>query len=202
LQRFVTRYPGNPQSEDYLTKLLQRQQWITQGTLTPFEEEPDDEAVEPPRTETDVAWLNFAESVRAWAVPIATSAAIDSDRVLPLPNALQQAVTQQRWDADVLAPFDDTAKQEFPLETRVWRYLQAVQTNANAHELEHARQAVQAWLDTEKMNTPNDDKSWLPYLKQYWDKLQPTAPDVLTVGAAWLQDLLDRYRPLPAPVMV
>ena len=206
LKNFVKNHPGNTKSEGYLRDLLQRQQRGTQGVLHQlFEYESDDQSVEPPHPETDAAWLSFAESVRTCVAPTTAPMTFASaeglGRVLPLPQALQQAIEQQQWDAEVLAPFDNTALLEFPLETSLWRYLLALQTGASTHDREIARQAVQAGLEIEKTNTPNDDRFWLPYLNQHSTALLQATPDAVAVGATWLQDLLSRYRPLPAPVM-
>lgn len=206
LQRFVTRYPGNVRAENYLLELLQRQQQSEQGRYRSFE---DDETVKTTNTpvipEVDPAWLAFAELIRTWAAEPQASHSESSglpERMLPLPQALQQAMTQQQWDADVLAHYDSAAQREFPLETRLWRYLQAQQAASSASERERAKQAVQAWIDAEVLNPTQDSPSWLPYLRQHWAALQPTADNVLANGAAWLKDLLDRYQPLPAPLLM
>lgn len=208
LQRFVTRYPNNHNAEDYLRKLLQRQQKSAQGRLTPFEDDAAPTHSAPSSTETDPAWLAFAESIHTWVAastapqPQPSAPADLSDRVLPLPLALRQAVAQQQWTADVLADFDGAAQQEFPLETRLWRYLQALQTQRSLAEREQAQQTVQAWMDTEAMNPTYDSDSWLPYLRQQWSAVQGPPETALAAGADLLQALLDRYQPLPAPLLM
>ncbi|MGB5011068.1 MAG: hypothetical protein WBO88_12425, partial [Candidatus Dechloromonas phosphoritropha] len=161
--------------------------------------------------ESDPAWRAFAESIRSWVAAStsgdATAPSIEDvnlvDRVLPLPSALRQAVTRQQWDADVLDRYDPAARQEFPLETRLWRYLQTLQSSsAGAGERDQARQAVQAWLDVETRSPAHDSPSWLPYLKQHWEALNARTDSALATGTEWLKDLLDRYQPLPAPLLV
>lgn len=208
LQHFVTHHPNNRNAEDYLRDLRQRQQKSIQGRLTPFDDDATPTHSAPSSTETDPAWLAFAESIRTWVAASTApqsqpSAPADlSDRVLPLPLALRQAVTQQQWTADVLADFDGSAQQEFPLETRLWRYLQALQTQRGLAEREQAKQAVQDWMDTEAMNPTYDSDSWLPYLRQQWSAVQGPPETALAAGADLLQELLDRYQPLPAPLLM
>lgn len=205
LQRFVERHPGNVIAEGYLPKLLLRQQRVGQVQFRPMDDDedaafaPSSAAIKP---ETDPAWSAFAESILLWvAAPQAATADLP-DRVLPLPQALQRAVAQHRWDADVLGRYDSATQQEFPLETRLWRYLQTMQSQASASEREHAKQAVQHWLDAQARDTlQSDDPSWLPYLRQHWGALEQGDADALASGAAWLKDLLDRYQPLPAPLL-
>ncbi|SMF95531.1 hypothetical protein SAMN02949497_2896 [Methylomagnum ishizawai] len=206
LQRFVDRYPGNLNAEGYLGDLLRRQQWAAQGQLTPLE---DKEAPTRPDTappETDAAWLTFAESIEAMLAVTATGDALahggdGDDRVLPLPQALRRAVARGLWDADVLDRYGAADQREFPLETRLWRYLQTLASGGASSERERAKQAVQAWLETEARSPTQDSPSWLPYLAQRWESLNTPADTALAVGADWLKDLLDRYQPLPAPLL-
>lgn len=209
LRRFVNRYSGDLKAEDYLRKLLQRQQGLSQGQRRNFEEDESTDTTDTPsRPETDPAWAAFAESTRTWVAAAAapeapnTTPAGLTDRMLPLPQALQQAVAQQQWHADVLSQYDSAALQEFPLETRLWHYLQTFKTCADISTREPAKQAVAQWLDAEARAPTQDSKSWLPYLQQQWAALLPATEDALASGAVWLNDLLDRYRPLPAPLLV
>lgn len=210
LQRFVSRNKGQVNAEGYLRVLQQRQQLAAQGKLSAFEddEEPTSTNTAPP--ETDSAWRAFAESVHAW-VALSTSGdspaaysedAASVDRVLPLPQALRQAVARRQWDADVLDLYDAATRQEFPLETRLWRYLQTLQsTSSSVSERDHAKQAVQAWLETETRAPTQDNPAWLSYLNKHWAALNAAPTDAaLATGSEWLKDLLDRYQPLPAPL--
>lgn len=204
LQRFVNRYPGNPPAEDYLGKLLRRQHAMGQP-LAHEEYEEGANVVTSAQPETDPAWRAFADSVRSWTVsPDAAylaAASADADRVLPLPRALRLAVTLSQWDADVLDHYDAATQQEFPLETRLWRYLQTVQSGSSGEaERERARQTVQAWLDAETRDPSQDNPSWLQYLHKHWDAMNASTAATVTDGAEWLKDLLDRYQPLPAPL--
>ncbi len=198
LQRFVTRYPGNLIAEGYLRKLSQRQQLAAQGRLADSADDAEPAATEEPvRPETDPAWRAFAETLRIGER--ANSAT--SERVLPLPQALRRAVAQGQWDADVVERYDAAVLQEFPLETRLWRYLQTLQsTAAGESERAHASQAVQTWLETETRATTEDHASWPTYLNRRWAALNASADNTLSTGAEWLTDLLDRYQPLPAPL--
>lgn len=204
LQRFVNRYPGNPTAEDYLGTLLRRQQALAQP-LAHEEDKEDANVVTSAQPETDPAWRAFADSVRSWTVsPDAAylaAASADADRVLPLPRALRQAVTLSQWDADVLDHYDAATQQEFPLETRLWRYLQTVQSGSSGEaERTRTRQAVQAWLEAEMRNPSQGNPSWLQYLHKHWDAMNASTAVTVTDGAEWLKNLLDRYQPLPAPL--
>jgi hypothetical protein len=210
LQRFVTRYPGRHlQTEDYLSKLLQRQQLMAQGQLSAFEDNEEPAGTNTVRPETDSAWRAFAESVNAWVAAAATEASVGPrteeerllDRVLPLPQALRQAVAKRQWDTDVLDLYDAATRQEFPLETRLWRYLQVLQaTSSSVSERDHARRAVEAWLEAETRAPTQENPAWLTYLNKHWEALNAPTDIALANGSEWLKDLLDRYQPLPAPL--
>jgi cytochrome c-type biogenesis protein CcmH/NrfG len=203
LQGFVTRYPGNLNAEGYLRNLLRRQQMTGERFSQEENEEAAGAAVAAP-PETDPAWRAFADSLRSRAISSDTIdssvSSSDVDRVLPLPQALRQAVVLSRWDADVLERYDAATQQEFPLETRLWRYLQTLHSEStSASERTRARHAVQTWLDGEQRALSQDAPSWLPYLHQHWQALSG-ATATPSAGAEWLTELLDRYQPLPAPL--
>lgn len=203
LQRFVTRYPGDLKGEGYLRTLLQRQQLAAQGQPPAFGDDAEPANAEPVRPETDPAWRAFAETIRAWSSTGETTDSAASERVLPLPQALRKAVAQGRWDTDVVERYEPAVQHEFPLETRLWRYLQTLQsTSASGSECDRARQALQAWLEAETRELEQDDSSWAIYLNKQWDALNAPADAALAAGAEWLKDLLDRYQPLPAPLFV
>jgi len=126
------------------------------------------------------------------------------ERVLPLPQALRQAVAQGLWEEDVLDRYEADAQQEFPLETRLWHYLKTLRTDSPSSERDRARQAVQACLDAETQaleQNKQGNESWLNYRNKHWEALNASADTALATGAEWLKDLLDRYRPLPAPLL-
>lgn len=210
LQHFVTRYRGNVKAEGYLHKLLQRQQRAQHDQLDAFKEDEEPVSMEAAPAETDPAWLAFAESLRA--LPSGNTSAASSsgdadsvDRVLPLPQALRQAVVQGLWEEDVLDRYEADTQQEFPLETRLWHYLKTLRTDSPSSERDRARQAVQAWLAAETQALGQDrqgNESWLNYSNKHWEALNASADTALATGAEWLKDLLDRYRPLPAPLFV
>lgn len=197
LQRFVSRYPGDVKAENYLGKLRQRQQLAVQGRLAVLE---DDEAPATPAAapaETDAAWSAFAAAIQSWktAAPLTPD-----DRLLPLPQALNRAVTQGNWQLNVLETYDAATQREFPLETRLWRYLRALRSDAPVAEKERARQTVASWIEGETRAPSQDSPSWLPYLKQRWTLLDAANDTAWASGEEWLQDLLNRYQPLPAPL--
>ncbi|MFA7241986.1 MAG: tetratricopeptide repeat protein [Sulfuricellaceae bacterium] len=201
LQRFVTRYPGQVNAEGYLRTLLQRQQWAAQGRLSTYADDEEPARADRVSPETDPVWRAFAASVRAGADVAAPGAAatLPTDRAPLLPQALQQAVACNQWDADLLERFDEAARREFPLETRLWQYLQTLHASASG-ERERAKQAMQTWLDAETRAAEQDAPSWAVYLNKRWAALNAAADAALAVGAEWLNDLLDRHRPLPAPL--
>lgn len=210
LQHFVTRYRGDVDAEGYLRNLQQRQILVEQGQLAAFKD--DDESatnMETAPAETDPAWLAFAESLRVSPSGNISSAAsvgdADSlDRVQPLPQALRQAVVQELWEEDVLDLYEADTQREFPLETRLWHYLKTLRSDSSGSERDRARQAVQAWLDTETQALGQDkqgNESWVNYRNKHWEALNASADTALATGAEWLKDLLDRYHPLPAPLL-
>jgi cytochrome c-type biogenesis protein CcmH/NrfG len=210
LTRFVARYTGEVKAESYLRDLLKRQELAAQGQQ-PAHEKDKEPKTNTPGLETDPAWRAFAESIGSW---VATLTSGDSpvpnrddqlldDRVLPLPQALRQVVVQRRWDADVLDRYDTAAQREFPMETRLWRYLQTLQsTSSSESDRERAKQSLQAWLEVETQAPSQDSPSWVPYLKNQWEALNLGTDTALSSGTEWLKDLLDRYQPLPAPLFV
>lgn len=193
LQRFVTRYQGKVRVEDYLRSLLNRQSLAAQGRLANLDED-EAPAAPPAPAETDPAWRAFADSLHAAAAP-----ADADERVLPLPQALLLALVHDDWQADALAAFDAAAQREFPLETRLWRYMHTLRGNAQAAEQARAREALQGWLQEETRATSQDD-AWAAYLKQHGQALNAAAESALASGMEWLRDLLDRHHPLPAPL--
>lgn len=208
LQRFVTRNKGQVNAESYLRKLLQRQQSAAQGKLPAIEDDEQAAGTNTAPPETDSAWRAFAESINAWAAlsvsgdspALYSEDAALADRMLPLPQALRQAVARRQWHADVLDLYDAATRQEFPLETRLWRYLQSLQSTSSS-EREHAKQAVQAWLDAEARASAQDNPAWPAYLNKHWEVLNAAPADAaLATGGEWLKDLLDRYQALPAPL--
>lgn len=212
LQHFVTCYRGDVKAESYLHDLLQRQQLAEQGQLAALKDDEEPASMEAAPAETDPAWLAFAESLRSLdaASPSGNTSAASSigdadlvDRVLPLPQALRQAVVQGLWEEDVLDRYEADAQREFPLETRLWHYLQTLHSDSPSSERDRARQAVQAWLDIETQaleQNKQGNESWLNYRNKHWEALSASADTALATGTEWLKNLLDRYQPLPAPL--
>lgn len=201
LQNFVTRYRGNVIAESYLRNLQQRQQSAEQGRPAAWQEVPEAPATEPLPPETDSAWLAFAQSLHAYEMP---AIAAYEERVLPLPQALHRALSQQQWDPDLLDSYDNATQREFPLETRMWRHLLALHAqtsgSGNLSEFNRTQRAVQDWIESEQ-TTAQPDEFWLRYLHQHSDALQSANSEALSAGAVWLEELLSRYRPLPVPLM-
>ena len=211
LQRFVTDYPGNLKAEDYLRRLRQRQQLAARGQQQPHEDDEAPASADTAPSEADPAWRTFAESIRSW-VAVSTAGVepasagedvILVDRVLPLPQALRQAVIHSLWNFDVLDRYDTAARQEFPLEMRLWRYLQTLQpASSSGSERERAKQDLQTWREAETHASTQDSSSWLPFLNKQLNALTAPADAARASGAEWLMNLLDRYQPLPAPLFV
>lgn len=207
LRRFVDRYPGDMKAESYLGDLLRRQPLAAAGQLTSLEDDQSPAHSDTVPPETDAAWRAFAESIRAMLTAATTADTpipggdLD-DRVLPLPQALWLAVAREEWDADVLDRYAAADQREFPLETRLWRYLQTLRPGASSEQdRKRARQAVQTWFDTEASSATESDQAWLDYLDKHWQALKAPTEGTLTDGGEWLKDLLNRYQPLPAPLM-
>ncbi|MBS4050939.1 MAG: tetratricopeptide repeat protein [Methylomonas sp.] len=200
LQHFVQKYPGNLKAEDYLKKLLHRRQRAGQWIDFEDDAEPAPES-RAAVAEHETAWLAFAESIQHWVNAKNTGNGADQalagDRVLPLPQALRHTVVNGLWDDAMLANCDDSAQREFPLEIRLWRYLQTLQADASAARREQAKQALQDWLEAERQSAEKDE-NWRIYLAKRWDAVKT---EDAAAGADWLKDLLDRYQPLPAPLM-
>jgi len=210
LRSFVTRNRGNVNAEGYLRVLLQRQQIVAQGQLAVFKDNDESAAdMKAAPAETDPAWLAFAESLRA--SPSGDTSAASSienadlaGRVLPLPQALRQAVVQGLWEEEVLDRYETDAQQEFPLETRLWQYLKTLHSDSPSSERDRARQAVQTWLNAETQALEQNgqgNESRVNYNNKHWEALNTPADTALATGAEWLKDLLDRYHPLPAPLL-
>ncbi|MEN9986956.1 MAG: hypothetical protein RI925_2458 [Pseudomonadota bacterium] len=193
LQRFVRRYPGNPKAEGYLGDLLRRQARGGEGPLT--EEAP----LTAPSTaaETDPLWLAFAHSMQAAPAPAASS---EAGRLPVLAQALRQAAAAAAWATPLLTRYDAASQRQLPLETALWRYLHALANQADAAILASEQQAVQQQLALEK-NTQHANDTWPLYLAQHWAELCSGGNAALAAGQVFLTELLDRYRPLPAPLL-
>lgn len=191
LQRFVRRYPGNPKAEGYLQDLLRRQarnQSSTRPASVPAH-------AEAPAIEHDPLWRQFAASVQAASAPAAPA-----DSLPLLATALRQAAAAGEWAAPVLGHYDAAAKRELPLETTLWRYLHTLASGADAPTLAHADAEVQTQLAAEK-HLEHANASWPQYLDLRWSQLHASGAAALAAGREFMIELLDRYRPLPAPLL-
>lgn len=206
LQRFTKRYRDKVTAEGYLRDLQRRQLSTSQGQAADRVNTEQPAGTGSIASEADPAWRVFAESIRIWvegseSPTLASDDRTLNDRLLPLPDALRQAVAQGRWDGDVLERYDAAAQQEFPLEIRLWRYLQTLHSDATSEtERDRARQAVEIWLDAEKMAKSDDSPSWMVFLTKSWQSMTGSADAAFSVGTEWLKALLDRYQPLPPPL--
>lgn len=210
LQGFTSRYRGQLKAEDYLRKLQQRQQSRRPSELPELDHTAPSSITADIAAEPDPAWRAFAESLRTWTVGadaavLAQGDAASIDRLLPLPAALRQAAARGQWDADLLGQYDAAVRQEFPLEIRVWRYLQTLHSDrASAADRARARQEVESWMEQERKAPSAASDSWIPFLTQSWASVSASVEAALPVGADWLADwlkaLLDRYQPLPPPL--
>ena len=206
LQQYLKRNPNKQKAKDYLNYFRKRQQHPKQVRQDFSKVEAGDTGSGiADRPETDPAWTAFAESINTWVAATAPSSSITetsfsntpNGRVLPLFQALHDAVTSQHFDDDILDSYDDVAKQEFPLETRLWRYLQSLHQKTDVND---TKKLVDQWLENEKEFLQNEkDTSWLTYLNQRWNNIQ-TSGEINTV-AIWLKELLDRYLRLPAVLL-
>lgn len=192
LQRFVRRYPGNPNAETYLGKLLRRQE-RNQSSARPALASAH---AEPLAIEHDPLWRQFAASVQAASAPAAPA-----DSLPLLASALRQAAAAGEWAAPVLGHYDAAAKRELPLETTLWRYLHTLASGADAPTLAHADAEVQTQLAAEK-HREHANPSWPQYLDLRCGQLHASGAAALAAGRAFMIELLDRYRPLPAPVLL
>lgn len=208
LQRCILRDPVNSRFKSYLGLLQRRQKSGIEG-LSPIFEDGETARIQTFTPEIDPAWRAFAESLRSWAAASAMEGvyapaaddAILVERVLPLPQALQHAIARNEWDADVLDRCESSAQQEFPLETRLWRYLQILQSNSpSSSEHDRAKKAVELWIEAETNAAEQNDSSWVTYLKKQWCVLNSNIDGSVAYGVEWLKDLLGRYQPLPAPL--
>ena len=191
LQRFVRRYPGNPKAEGDLQDLLRRQarnQSSTRPASVPAH-------AEAPAIEHDPLWRQFAASVQAASAPAAPA-----DSLPLLASALRQAAAAGEWAAPVLGHYDAAAKRELPLETTLWRYLHTLASGADAPTLAHADAEVQAQLAAEK-HLERANPSWPQYLDLRCGQLHAPGAAALSAGREFMIELLDRYRPLPAPLL-
>ena len=126
LQQYLKRNPNKQTAKKHLNDFLKRQQHPKQVSQDFSKVEAGDTGSGiADRPETDPAWTAFAESINTWVTATAPSSSITETsfsntpdgRVLPLFQALHDAVTSQHFDDDILDSYDDVAKQEFPLET-------------------------------------------------------------------------------------
>lgn len=207
LRRFVTNNSGNLKAEDYLNALLRRQKTgVIRESSFENNEIANSENLSP---ETAPAWREFGESIQLW---LASSLNADTpqlraeddfsvDRVLPLPQALLVSIGEGNWDADVLSQYDSSIQHEFPLETRLYRYLRTLRsTSVIASERDHAKDTLRKWLETEAQVAKQDDTTWVSYLYKRMKALDAPVEIALAVGTDWLKNLLDQYRSLPAPL--
>ena len=212
LQSLTSKHPGNPKAEGYLNDLIQRQRLLAGSQSVGQAVWADETHVRTPTagaTESDPAWLSFAAHLQTWSHTGQAALAGDAaelaphpDRVLPLPLALRQLVLASSWHGDELGSFEPAELDALPLETALWHYLQAVQTQASLHDVSQAKKTVETILRREEQAPSHGSASWLPFLRQHWQRtVQQAGEGSIQDGSAWLASLLDRYQPLPAVLM-
>lgn len=207
LQRFVSRNPGQVNAEQYLSKLLRRQISAAPIPDAPLKGRVAVSTVSP-LAESDPAWRAFGESINLWLAASSneifphpeTEITFSADRVLPFPQALSLAMEKGQLDVDVLTRYDSATEQEFPLETRLYRYLLILKSASTTIERRRAEHPLQSWLETERHVAAQNDSPWVAYLNRRMTSLDAPVDVALVAGANWLRELLDRYRPLPAPL--
>ena len=124
-------------------------------------------------------------------------------RLPSLPQALKHAIQQGNWDANLADAYDEVQVLEYPLETRLWKYLIAVQSpSVSTTERQKLAQSVQERVHVEAQSVAENGNMWKSYLETHWTELNnPTIDISVEKGKAWLIALLDRHRPLPAPLL-
>jgi len=212
LQSFTRKHRGNLIAEGYLNNLIQRQSLLAGSQRMDQAAWADETHVRTPtagETETDPAWLRFAAHLQTWSHRGQAALAGDTaelaphpDRVLPLPLALRQMVLAGSWHDDELGSFESTELDALPLETALWHYLQAVQTQASLYDVNQGKKTVETILRREEQAPSSDSASWLPFLRQHWQRtVQQAGEGSIQDGRAWLLSLLERHQPLPAVLM-
>ena len=214
LQLFVNRNRGMLNAEGYLGTLINRKQSSLQQTQAELggDVRSPSQATGAEAAETDAAWLAFSQSVSGMAstdlnsteqIPSPAGATIPG-LVLPLPQALKQSLQRDLWDANILDAYDDRLTQEFPLETRLWKYLAALHSPASGVAyVGTLRHGIDDWMQAQFQTVAEDDQARKSYFDAHWSALSAVPPEsALIDGKAWLFALLDRQRPLPAPVLV
>ena len=88
------------------------------------------------------------------------------------------------------------------MEIRLWRYLRTLHSDsASETERDRAKRSVESWLDKERKAPSYDSPSWMPFLAKTWQSMTASIDAALDLGTEWLAELLDRYRPLPPPLL-
>lgn len=191
LRKYTTNYPGNPEVEGYLGRLLNRTGKAS-APVRHLNSQSKNTAPQFP-AETDPAWHSFAASLQDQRTPNTANPV----RLPLLPEALHDAAEQQQWQPDVLLNYEATVQQEFPLEVALWRYLQALAAE-NLPALTRAKSELQARCKAETEAQGSDAQYLTKYLQQREQKLGSIG---LQAGREWLLELLERHRPLPAVLL-
>ena len=211
LQRYVTTNKGNLIAERYLNDFVSRKQSPTHAGQAVLEKDDPSLKIRDEKPETDLAWLAFSRSVADVSASNAGSTMQHANvniadipgLVLPLPLTLKQALERNKWEPTLLDAYDEQITQEYPLETQLWRYLAALHASSlRPAEMGVQRQLLQQWGRPQIQTGSENNNTWQAYFETHWSELNTqSAENALNSGKEWLIALLDRQRPLPAPVL-
>lgn len=208
LQRFVKKHKGNRHAEDYLNELMQKKGSNFIGKFKKRKSDHNEEKTGE-KNESDLTWIEFSKSIGAW-ITASTNANYDphvideplsAERVLPLPQALRRELEKGNLTTDLLGEYDIQTVEEFPLETRLLHYLATIKDKSTTQiGRSKVKDELEKWLSIERQNSKGDS-SWVSYLDYQINMLGMSNDVALAAGESWLKDLLDRYQPLPAPIL-
>lgn len=211
LQRFVSQHKGQVNAEGYLKNLLARRHSTSQSNANEIFQIDSAQPVATETPETDPAWVAFAQSLSGITtigsgIPILGTLPNNESipgRMLPLPRALNHALLQNNWDANLLEAYDDSVVNEYPLETRLWKYLASLHSpETGANERQKLAQRLQDWVGVQTKALTDDQQMLRAYLETRSSELSGMASESAPAkGKAWLLALLDRHVPLPPPLL-
>ena len=213
LQRYVTANKGKVRAEGYLNDLLRRQNASSGvGWVDAREDDSSQRTdIEVGVPEADEPWLAFSRSVlevqtgnanASEQAPVRNNADIPGF-VLPLPQALKQALERDELDLGLLDEYDEKLIQEYPLEAYLWRHLAALHESFRSPtEVRERKHLLQESMRTQFQALSQNNDTWKAYFDTHWSELgTQSAENALNSGKEWLIALLDRQRPLPAPIL-
>lgn len=211
LQRYVVTNKGNLIAERYLGVIVRRKQSPAHAEQAVLEEDDASPKIRDESPETDQAWLAFSRSVAEVSANNADSTMQNANvnvadipgLVLPLPVSLKRALLRDEWEPTLLDAYDEQITQEYPFEIPLWRYLTALHASSlRPAEMDAQKQFLQKWGQPQIQTESEHNKTWQAYFETHLSELNTqSAENALNSGKKWLLALLDRQRPLPAPVL-